>query len=88
MADRIRQNRTPHVSKIAHPRNHRWSASLFTMEHRNVEFSVLQTSSPTGWKWTFQLEGHKPRQGTAWSREEAIGLAKEAIEKAVKTNLQ
>jgi hypothetical protein len=54
------------------------------MEHRGIEYSVVQTASPTGWKWTARFPGRKPKTGHAFSRDRAIMAAKSAIDKAVK----
>ncbi|MBB4373733.1 hypothetical protein GGD63_006561 [Bradyrhizobium sp. cir1] len=29
------------------------------MEYRNLEYQVVQISSPTGWKWTVQVPGRR-----------------------------
>jgi hypothetical protein len=53
------------------------------MQYRNVEYQVVQTSSPTGWKWTVQLDGRQSRTGAGFSRTHAIGLAQRVIDKAL-----
>jgi hypothetical protein len=42
------------------------------MEHRGVEYTVVQTINPYGWKWSFQREGRVPKIGIAGSRTEAV----------------
>jgi hypothetical protein len=43
------------------------------MEHKGVNFSVVQTASPTGWKWTVDLPPpQRTRSGNAFSRAEAV----------------
>ena len=54
------------------------------MEHIGIEYTVVQTANPTGWKWTVQLPRHKPKTGSAPSRALAIIAAKLAIEHAIK----
>ena len=53
------------------------------MDHKGVEFEVVQTASPNGWKWTFQIKG-QARTGRASSRAIAIVFARAAIDKAIK----
>ncbi len=55
------------------------------MEYKGVEYSVVQTANPTGWKWTAFLDATRTRTGVAHSRAHAILDAKRAIEKAVKS---
>jgi hypothetical protein len=33
------------------------------MLRKGVEFTVVQTANPHGWKWSFQLEGRRPKTG-------------------------
>jgi hypothetical protein len=51
------------------------------MEYRNIEYQVVQTSSPTGWKWTVHIPGRRVRTGSSYNRASAIGLAQRAIDK-------
>jgi hypothetical protein len=53
------------------------------MEHQGVEYTVVQTANPTGWKWTIVLANGKTRTGSSFSRTGAIKLAIFAINKAV-----
>ena len=53
------------------------------MEYRGVEFTVLQTLSPKGWKWTIELPGQKPKSGVVHDRAGAIVRAKRAIDTAL-----
>jgi hypothetical protein len=55
------------------------------MEYRGVEFTVLQTASPRGWRWTFELPGRKPRSGVVHDRAGAIINAKRAIDALLST---
>jgi len=54
------------------------------MQHHGVEFVVVQTASPTGWKWAVQIPGKKVMTGRAVSRAVAIAYAKTAIDLAIK----
>jgi hypothetical protein len=53
------------------------------MEHRGIQYQVVQTASPTGWKWTVQLDGGRIKTGVSFSRQYAIFDATNAIEKAL-----
>jgi hypothetical protein len=54
------------------------------MQYRDIEYQVVQTSNPTGWKWTVQLDESRSRTGSGFNRTNAIGLAQRAIDKALK----
>jgi hypothetical protein len=54
------------------------------MQHRGVEYEVVQTASPTGWKWSFQIPGKRIKTGRAVSRAVAIIFAQAAIDRAIK----
>jgi hypothetical protein len=54
------------------------------VDHKGIEYSVVQTANPTGWKWTVILDATRTRAGIAHSRVYAILDAERAIEKAVK----
>ena len=41
------------------------------MEHRGIEFTVVQTANPTGWKWTVHFPGHLSKTGMSSSRARA-----------------
>jgi hypothetical protein len=49
------------------------------MEHDGIEYMVVQTINPRGWKWSFEREGKKPKTGLAFSRAEAVTAATRAI---------
>ena len=57
------------------------------MEHNGIPYSVVQTASPTGWKWTIYVPGKRPKSGTALNRSIAVRVAKLAIDKATKVKL-
>ena len=55
------------------------------MKHRGIQYSVVQTANPTGWRWAVNLPGQrKPKAGTSPHREMAIRQAKVAIDNAIK----
>jgi macrodomain Ter protein organizer (MatP/YcbG family) len=55
------------------------------MEYRSTEYQVVQTSNPTGWKWTVQVAGRHIRTGAGYNRAVAIALAQRAIDKLLKS---
>jgi len=76
------------VAGIGWPRvNYGTVQALPTMRHRDIEYEVVQTVSPTGWKWTFQIEGQQMKTGKAGSRAIAMVLAQAAIDKAIRVKL-
>ena len=55
------------------------------MEYRGVEFSVVQLTDDTGWRWEIRLEDGKTRTGvTAASRAVAIKLVEYEIDRILK----
>jgi hypothetical protein len=54
------------------------------MQYRNTEYQVVQTASPTGWKWIVRLDQNRSRIGSSSRRTTAIALAQRAIDKALK----
>jgi hypothetical protein len=54
------------------------------MEHQGIEYTVLQTANPSGWKWSFKREGRVPKTGIAYDRIEAIRAAELAINRHLK----
>jgi hypothetical protein len=55
------------------------------MEHRGFQYRILQTASPTGFKWLVELPNGKTKSGTAISRCSAMTRAVVTIEKVLKT---
>jgi hypothetical protein len=53
------------------------------MQYREIEYQVVQTANPTGWKWTVQLDENRSRTGSGFNRTNAIGRAQRAIDKAL-----
>ena len=54
------------------------------MEHNGTEYSVVQTISPAGWRWTVRIPGRKPKTGLSHNRQMAANAAKAAIETAIR----
>jgi hypothetical protein len=54
------------------------------MEYKGVEYQIVQTTDPTGWKWTVMLGREQTRTGSGHSRTAAIGLAQIAIDEAIR----
>jgi hypothetical protein len=57
---------------------------LFFMKHQGIEYTVLQTANPSGWKWSFEREGRLPKTGIAYDRIEAVRAAELAINRNLK----
>ena len=53
------------------------------MNHRGIDFTVVQSLSPKGWKWSVSL-GHKDAGGTQYDRESALRRAKLYIDELIK----
>jgi hypothetical protein len=49
------------------------------MEHQGIEYTVVQTINPPGWKWSFERAGRSSRTGIGFNRAEAIIAAQRAI---------
>jgi hypothetical protein len=57
------------------------------MEHKGVEYSVVQLSDGNQWRWEVKFGGGKNKSGvTRVSRALAIKFAKIEIERVVKDN--
>ncbi len=54
------------------------------MEHKGIEYQILQTASPKGFKWIVRLDATMTRTGVAPSRSGAIFEAEWAIDKSLK----
>jgi hypothetical protein len=54
------------------------------MEHKGIEYSIVQTASPTGWRWTVELVAPlKKRTGVTNQRAEAVRKALAVIDNLV-----
>jgi hypothetical protein len=54
------------------------------MEHKGIQYQVVQTANPTGFKWTVQLDKNRIKMGEARSKSFAIFLALRFIDKALR----
>jgi hypothetical protein len=50
------------------------------MEYRGIEYAIVQTSNPTGWKWVLSIQGKRPKSGTGPNRLYAIRSAEKVID--------
>jgi hypothetical protein len=70
-------NTAPASSVRAARATHYW-----IMEHKGIVYSVVQTASPRGWRWTVELPPpQRTRTGHTYSRSDAVLAAKAAIDK-------
>ena len=52
------------------------------LEHKGTKYTVVQTASPTGWRWTVDLlPPHKSRTGDSPRRDDAVLKAQHVIDK-------
>jgi len=51
------------------------------MQYKGIEYQVVQTANPTGWKWTVQFDATRTRSGTTYSMKSAILQAQRKIDK-------
>jgi len=56
------------------------------MEFKSIEYQIVQTANPTGWKSTVLIEGKRKNTGSTFRRLSATRLAETAIEKHLKTD--
>ena len=57
------------------------------MEHKGVEYTVVQLAGGTGWKWEVRFGDGKNKSGvTPESRAFAIKLAEYEIDRVIKDN--
>jgi hypothetical protein len=54
------------------------------VDYKGIEYSVVQTANPTGWKWTVLLDASRTRTGIAHRRADAVLDAERAIDEVVK----
>jgi hypothetical protein len=54
------------------------------MEHQGVEYTIVQTINPFGWKWSFERGERTRKTGLAFSRAEAVSAAERAISKSLR----
>jgi hypothetical protein len=55
------------------------------MEHKGVEYTVVQMADGTGWRWEVRFGGSKTKSGvTSVSRAAAIKMAEYEIDRVIK----
>jgi hypothetical protein len=63
------------------------SSRRITMEHKGVEYTVMQMADGAGWRWEVRFGGGKIKSGvTSVSRDLAIKLAQFEIDRVIKDN--
>jgi hypothetical protein len=58
------------------------------MEHKGIPYQVVQTASPTGFRWTVEFNSNRTRIGTPAPRENAIFQAVCVIDKAIRPRIE
>jgi hypothetical protein len=53
------------------------------VEHKGVEYRVMQTANPTGWTWIVFLDETRIRTGISISRAHAVSDAERVIDKTL-----
>jgi hypothetical protein len=53
------------------------------VEHKGIQYQVVQTANPTGFKWTVQLDQSRTKTGVSFSKNNAIFEAINVIDKAL-----
>jgi hypothetical protein len=56
------------------------------VQYKAIEYQVVRTANPTGWKWTVQLGATRTRTGTSYSMKSAALDAQRKIDKELKTD--
>jgi hypothetical protein len=54
------------------------------MEHKGVQYQVVQTANPSGFRWTVQLDENRTRTGVARAKGNAIFQAVRFIDRALR----
>ncbi len=54
------------------------------MEYKGIQYQVVQTANPTGFRWTVQLDEKKTRTGVARAKGTAIFQAVSFIDRALR----
>ena len=58
------------------------------MEHKGIQYQVVQTANPTGFRWTVQLDENKTKTGVSISKGNAIFNAVSFIDRAIREQPQ
>jgi hypothetical protein len=54
------------------------------MEHKGIQYQVVQTANPTGFRWTVQLDEKRTRTGVARAKGTAIFHAVSFIDRELR----
>jgi hypothetical protein len=54
------------------------------MEHKGIQYQVVQTANPTGFRWTVRLDENNTRTGVARAKGTAILQAVRFIDRALR----
>jgi hypothetical protein len=58
------------------------------VEHKGIQYQVVQTANPTGYKWTAHLNENRIKTGLSDSRDSATFNAVRAIDRAVSASVK
>jgi hypothetical protein len=58
------------------------------MEHKGIQYQVLQTANPTGFKWIVQLDENKTKTGVSDTKGDAILRVMRFIDRAIREQLK
>jgi hypothetical protein len=54
------------------------------MQYKGLEYRIVQTANPSGWKWTIFLDATRTRTGTSHTKANAVLEVEIAIDRAIK----
>jgi hypothetical protein len=54
------------------------------MEYKGIQYLIVQTANPTGFKWTVLLEGNRSKSGEAPTMKAAVFDVERKISKELK----
>jgi hypothetical protein len=54
------------------------------MDYRGIEYTVVQTANPTGWKWTISIDAKRTKTGSGFNRAGAVRRAEKVIDDYLK----
>ena len=55
------------------------------MEYKTIQFEVIETTNPYGWKWIVFLDATRTRTGIGLTRADAVSDAEFAIDTALES---
>jgi hypothetical protein len=56
------------------------------VEYKGIQYQVVQTANPTGFRWTVQLDATRTRNGVSYSKKAAILDAQRKIDKELRSS--